>query len=205
MNTTSEDAFVHAHDASLRAYERGRLRMAAVHAVTFALVSAGLSLTFVEARSLVWLPLTLVAWGLLEWRGVGLLRGGRVGAIAGAVTLALPLSLLRRCCKPGALEMMGADCCSMPGACAAAGVVVGLVLACALPVLGTRMTGVGPKPREVVLGMVIGIGAVAPLKCSVLLVGEAAGLVGGLLAGVLAASAVQLALGRWTVRLTARL
>jgi len=192
MTSRTEDSFDRARAVSLRAYERSRLRVAAVHAVTFGLLVAGLSLLFVGARSWMWLPLTLVAWTFVEWRGVGLLRGGRVGALAGAVTLALPMSVLRSCCKPGALEMVGADCCSMPGACAGAGVVVGLVLACFLPTNGQR--------RDTVLGMVLGIAAVAPMKCSTLLVGEALGLVGGLLAGVMAASAARIVLARWTVK-----
>jgi hypothetical protein len=192
MTTRTQELFELAHAASLRAYERGRLQTAVVHAVTFCLLSAGLSLLFVGARSWMWLPLTLIAWGLVEWRGVGLLRGGRVGALAGFATLALPMSVLRRCCKPGALEMMGADCCSMPGACAGAGVLVGLVLACLLPTHGKRL--------DLVLGMLLGIAAVAPMKCSTLLLGEALGLVGGLLAGVLTASATRTVLARWTVK-----
>jgi hypothetical protein len=165
--------------------------MAAIHAATFCVLVAAVSLAFVDARSLAWLPLTLLAWGVIEWRGMGLLRGGRVGALAGAVTLALPLSLLRRCCKPGALEMMGGDCCSMPGACAGAGVAVGLVLACFLPTSRNR--------REAVLGMVLGIAAVAPMKCTSLLVGETLGLLGGLVAGALAASSVRMILSRGRV------
>jgi hypothetical protein len=192
MTTRTEDAFGRARTASRWAYERSRLQRAGVRVVTFCLASALLSLLFVGARSLVWLPLTLIAWGFLEWRGAGLLRGGRIGALAGAVTLALPMSILRRCCKPGALEMMGADCCSMPGACAAAGVVVGLVLTCFLPTNGKR--------RDTVLGMVLGMAAVAPMKCSTLLLGEAVGLVGGLLAGVLATLAVRAVVRSWTVR-----
>jgi hypothetical protein len=207
---TSQGDFDRVRAACLRAYERGRVRMALTHAVTFCLVSGGLSLLFVGMKSWVWLPLTLAAWGAVEWRGAGLLRGGRVGALAGAVTVMLPLSILRRCCKPGALEMMGADCCSMPGACAAAGVVVGLVLACFLPdPFGVR----GPETQldhrsiihresrgETVLGMLLGIAAVAPMKCSALLLGEAAGLVGGLVAGVLAAGAARAVLRRWIAR-----
>jgi hypothetical protein len=76
----------------------------------------------------------------------------------------------------------------MLGACAGAGVIVGLVLACFLPARGRRL--------DTVLGMVLGIAAVAPLKCSTLLVGEALGLVGGLLGGVVAGSAARTVLAR---------
>ena len=192
MTSRTENGFERARDASLRAYERGRLRIAAVHAVTFGLLTALLSLLFVGARSWMWLPLTLVAWCFVEWRGAGFRRGGSVGALAGVVTLALPMSVLRRCCQPGALERMGADCCSMPGACAGAGVVVGLLLACFLPTRGKRL--------DTVLGMVLGIAAVAPMKCSTLLVGESLGLVGGLLAGVVAASTARTVLTRRTAK-----
>jgi hypothetical protein len=48
--------------------------------------------------------------------------------------------------------------------------------------------------------MVLGIAAVAPMKCATLLLGEALGLVGGLLAGVLAATAVRTVVSRWEVR-----
>lgn len=189
MSAEPSAFFVSARAASLRAYERGRLRAALVHAVTFALLCAAASLAFVGARSLLWLPLTFAAWGALEWRGGLFRRGGRVGALAGAVTVLLPLSVLRRCCKPGALEMMGGDCCSMPGACAGAGALVGLVLAMFLPA--------EKKRGETVLGMALGIAAVAPLKCGALLVGEGLGLVGGLLAGMLAASAARALLRTW--------
>jgi len=192
MNASTDPAFSAARTASRRAYERGRVRLAAVHAFTFCLLGAALSLVLVGSRSLAWLPLTFAAWAVLEWRGVGLLRGGRIGALAGVVTLALPLSVLHRCCKPGALAAMGADCCSMPGACAGAGALVGLVLAGLVPVKGRRV--------EVALGMALGVAAVAPLKCAGLLAGEAFGLVGGLLAGVLAASMARAVLARWTVR-----
>jgi hypothetical protein len=192
MNTRVAGAFESAQVTSRRAYERGRLRTAAVHAVAFCLLVAGLSFECVGGRSMVWLPLTLGAWVFVQWRGVELLRGARIGALAGIVTLALPMSVLRRCCKPGALEMMGADCCTMPGACAGAGVLVGLVLACFLPTTGKR--------GETVAGMVLGMAAVAPMKCTTLVAGEALGLVGGLLAGVLAVTMVRAVVGRLALR-----
>jgi len=192
MPAAEDTAFVRARGASLKAYERGRWLKAGLHALLFWLFAALLSVAFVGPSSLIWSPLALVAWALVEWRGMELLRGGRVGALAGALTLVLPMSVLRRCCKPGALEMMGADCCSMPGACAAAGVIVGLVLACFLPTQGRR--------RDMILGMMLGMAAIAPMKCSTLLVGEAFGLLGGLVAGALATSAVRVFVGRQIVR-----
>ena len=55
------------------------------------------------------------------------------------------------------------------------------------------------KRREAVLGMVLGIAAVAPMKCTSLLVGETLGLLGGLVAGALAASSVRMILSRGRV------
>jgi hypothetical protein len=80
----------------------------------------------------------------------------------------------------------------MPGACAGAGVAIGLVLACLLPASG--------RLRETVLGMALGILAVAPMKCASLLLGEAVGLVGGLLAGAALASAVRALVGSRSAR-----
>jgi hypothetical protein len=81
------------------------------------------------------------------------------------------------------MSMMPASCCSMPGACAMAGVAVGLVLAALLPR--------GERRRETVVGMLLGVVAVAPMKCASLLVGEAMGLVFGLVGGVLVTSFVR--------------
>jgi hypothetical protein len=70
----------------------------------------------------------------------------------------------------------------MPGACVAAGALFGLSLALLVPRV--------PSEHRVTtaIGMVLGVGSVAALRCGALLFGEAAGLIGGLAAGVIAAN-----------------
>jgi hypothetical protein len=78
----------------------------------------------------------------------------------------------------------GADCCTMPGACLAAGGVVGVVLAAFVPF------GRGSWWRTAT-GMVLGVASVAIFKCATLFAGEAVGLIGGIAAGLVAASAAR--------------
>lgn len=168
-----------ARRAVKRAYELGRFRTAALRAATVAAVVAGAAAIAVGARALVWLPLTLLAWILVEWRGTWLLRGARRGLLAGVAALFLPLSVLRPCCAAGTV-----DCCSgsMPPVCAAVGGLLGLSLALLIP------RAPGARRVEAALGVAVGAASVAALRCGPLLMGEAAGLLGGLTAGVLAAS-----------------
>ena len=165
--------------AAKRAYELGRLRTAALHAVAVAVLVAGAAAIAVGIRALAWLPLTLLAWILVEWRGAWLLRGAQRGLLAGVAALFLPLSILRPCCAAGTVE-----CCSgsMPPMCAAIGGLLGLSLALLIP------KAPGSRRVEAALGVAVGAASVAALRCGPLLLGEAAGLLGGLTAGVLAAS-----------------
>jgi hypothetical protein len=78
----------------------------------------------------------------------------------------------------------------MPGACLGAGALVGVVLAVAVPFGKTTWW-------RTALGMVLGMSSVAVLKCTTLFAGEAFGLVGGLMAGIVAVAAARLVLGRW--------
>ncbi|HVH47687.1 MAG TPA: hypothetical protein VM925_35370, partial [Labilithrix sp.] len=107
------------------------------------------------------------------------------GLLGGLVTSFLPMSILRPCCAMGAPT--GVDCCTMPGACLGAGVVVGIVLAIAVPF------GKATWWRTA-LGMALGMTSVAVLKCTTLFAGEAFGLVGGLVAGIAAVAAARLVL-----------
>ena len=70
--------------------------------------------------------------------------------------------------------------CTMPEACVAAGALLGLSVAALVP----------RSPREhrvkVAWGMALGVGSVAALRCVPLFLGDAVGLLGGLLAGVVA-------------------
>jgi hypothetical protein len=176
-----------AHRAAKRAYELGRLRTAVLRATAVAVLVAGAAAIAVGARALVWLPLTWLGWVLVEWRGTWLLRGARRGLLAGVAALFLPLSILRPCCGTGAVE-----CCSgaMPPLCAAVGGLLGLSLALLIP------RAPGARRVEAALGVAIGAASVAALRCGPLLIGEAAGLLGGLTAGVLAASLARAVVDR---------
>lgn len=188
-----ESNFESARRAARRAYELGRLRLSLARAAGIAAASAAVALVAVGPRALVWLPVTLLVWVFLEWRGMWLQRGARRGLVVGLMTLALPMTLLRPCCRLGA-DMSSGTCCTMPGACGAVGMLLGLSLALAVP----------RAPREhratTAIGMVLGVGSVAALRCGALLFGEAAGLIGGLAAGVIAANLARAWLDRGQVR-----
>ncbi len=168
-----------ARRAAKRAYELGRLRTALLRAVSIAVLVAGAAALAMGMRALALLPLTLLGWVLIEWRGTWLRSGARRGLLAGVAALFLPLSILRPCCVAGTVE-----CCSgsMPPMCAAVGGLLGLSLALLIP------SAPGARRGEAALGVALGAASVAALRCGPLLLGEAAGLLGGLTAGVLAAS-----------------
>jgi hypothetical protein len=176
-----------------RAYEWGRLRTSLRRALLVFAPVAVVACLVTGRTALAWLPVTLAAWVIAHWRGGALLRGAFFGLAGGAITYALPMSVLRPYCSP---EMMaaGGDCCTNPGACLAAGGLVGLVLAAFLPAGSARWQTSG--------GMALGVASVAILRCSTLFAGETVGLLGGLLAGVLAATMVRLVLGVRSVRRT---
>jgi len=171
-----------ARRAARRAYELGRLRAGLGRALVVAAAAAGAAAIVVGWRATAWLPVTVVVWTLVEWRGAWLREGARRGLLAGLASLFLPLSILRPCCSPEAMAS-GMACCdkAMPSTCAAVGALLGLSLALLLPR--------APRERrlETALGMALGTGALATLRCGPLLLGEAAGLLGGLAAGVVAA------------------
>lgn len=162
------------------AYECGRLRLWLARAAFVTALIGAAALLFVGPGGLAWLPVTFVIWTALGWRGGALLRGGRQGLIAGAFTFVLPMSLLRPCCLPGA--PMSSDCCTMPGMCVLTGALLGLALAWFLP------RGPGARRIETAAGMALSVSSVAALKCTALFAGEALGLLGGLIAGIAAAS-----------------
>lgn len=75
----------------------------------------------------------------------------------------------------------------MPGACVAAGAMIGLALAAFVPAGSARW--------RTAAGMAIGVASVAILRCSTLFAAEALGLVAGLLGGVVVATAARRVLG----------
>jgi hypothetical protein len=176
-----QDEFVAAYQASRRHYELGRLVSAMRYAGMVAIALAVVSGIMFGRRALVWLPISVLAVTFTEWRGVFLMKGARRGLIAGFGSMLLPLSVLRPCCGIDA-KAMGTTCCTMPSACWAAGAVVGLGMALLLPS--------APEGRrtEAALGMILGVTSVAVVRCSMLFLGEAIGLLGGIVAGVVTTS-----------------
>jgi hypothetical protein len=162
-------------DVARRAYEMGRLRTSFVRAIAISAPLALVALFVVGPSALAWLPLTLSVWIIAHWRGESVLRGALYGLVGGLVTLALPMSILRPCCA--GMTSMSGECCTMPGACVASGAAIGLVLAAFVPTDKSSWW-------KSALGVSLGIASVAMLRCSALYLGEAAGLVGGLLVGV---------------------
>jgi hypothetical protein len=181
MNGQTEDSALKTH--ARRAYELGRLRAAARGALLVATVCALLGSLLLGRAALVWAPLTFLLWLWLGFRGGPLLRGARYGLLAGGLTLLLPMSLLRPCCR---FDETGMASCTMPEMCVALGVLVGLPLSVLL--LSRR------EPQRLVasLGMWLGVLSAASFKCSALFAGEALGLLGGLALGVLTANAVSM-------------
>ncbi len=170
-----------------RAYEWGRARSSARRAL-LVVVPVAVVASLVSGRSaLAWLPMTLAAWIFAHWRGGPVLRGAFFGLVGGAITYVLPMSVLRPCCS-AELMAAGRECCTMPGACLGAGVLVGFALAAFVPPGSARW--------RTAAGMALGVASVAILRCSTLFAGEAVGLVGGLLAGVLAATMARRVLTR---------
>jgi hypothetical protein len=164
------------------AYERGRMQHGLLRAALLALSVAALGSWLVDARAFWWAPVTFVIWAAVWWRGGVLLASAHYGLAAGAITFLLPLSLLRPCCRPG---MMQGPVCTMPEMCVLAGALVGLPLAAQVL---RRSAG---RPLEAALGMALGVISLATVKCSALFMGEALGLLGGLVLGIAAASAVN--------------
>lgn len=173
------DAFDTAYRATRRQYELGRLATAARRAAMAATLVAAVATIMFGKGALVWLPVTLLAITFAEWRGVFLMKGARRGFLVGIASMLLPLSILRPCCALDA-KAMGMSCCVMPSACWATGAVVGLAMALLLPK--------APEGRRVqaAAGMILGVTSVAVLRCSMLFLGEAIGLLGGMAAGVIA-------------------
>ncbi len=176
-----------AYRSARRAYEWGRLRSSAWRALAIVTAVAVLALATSGPRALVGLPLTLAAWVFAHWRGHLVLRGAFYGLVGGLVTAVLPMSILRPCCA--GVMAPGADCCTMPGACVAAGAVVGVVLSAFVP-YGTSSWW------RTALGVALGMTSVVVVKCATLVAGEAFGLLGGLVAGLVATAAARAAFGR---------
>jgi hypothetical protein len=179
--------------AARRAYEIGRLRTGAARAVVVAVVIGALGVSVTGSRALAWVALPWLAWTVIEWRGGALRTGGMRGLVAGGVTLLLPLTWLRPCCGPG-MQMGEGACCAQPGTCSAAGAVIGLVAALAIPSVRSG------KRLEAAAGAALAIAPCLLIRCAALVVGEGVGLAAGVLAGVAAASLAKAWIGIASVK-----
>jgi len=175
--------------AARRAYEIARLRRGAVRAVALAALLGLIAAVAVGAAALAWLPVFVVVWGALEWRGGALLRGGRVGALFGVLVAVVPTSLFMTCCRLGC-SVGGGLCCSTSRACAGIGALMGLGVAALLSRLPSK------DRAQATFGAALGIVATAIPRCAGLMVGEGLGLLLGLLAGTAAAGLVCVAVDR---------
>jgi hypothetical protein len=167
-----------------RAYELGRLKHALVRAALLSGAVACVGTWLVHAQAWTFTPITFAIWAGVWWYGGVLLSSAHYGLAAGAVTFLLPLSWLRPCCRPGA--MMQGPVCTMPEMCVLAGALVGLPLAA---LVLKRSEG---RTWEAALGMALGVVSLASVKCGLLFLGEALGLLAGLALGIATASAFEL-------------
>jgi hypothetical protein len=165
-----------AAQAARSAYEGARLRRAVVRAGLLGLALALVTSIALGPAALGWIPVFVAMWTLLEWRGTALLRGGRIGAVFGALIALVPTSLFMSCCRLGC-SMAAGVCCNSARACAAIGVVVGLGVAAFLSRVAVK------ERSRATLGAALGIVATAVPRCTGLMFGESVGLLLGLAAG----------------------
>jgi len=125
----------------------------------------------VPLASPAWLVPLFAAWLYAGWRGALVWRGALGGLVAGLAALAIPMSVLRPCTDAVCAA------CTMPQACAAAGALLGLVVACTLP----RVRSPGEWARAGG-GALLGVVSLLACRCASMFLGEVVGLLGGLLA-----------------------
>ena len=167
-----------------RAYELGLAKDGLVRALIVLGLAVAAALVTGVPLNVPTLVLVLLAWTFLGWRRGHWLKGASVGLLGGFATLLLPMSLLRPCCAPGAMTCEG--CCAGPGSCALAGMALGVVLAALVP------RGNGPQRAKAGAGMLLGVVSIGAVRCNGLFLGEALGLLAGLLGG-----AIALGAGSW--------
>lgn len=175
--------------AARRAYEGARLRRGLLRAAGLGALLGLVAIASIGLGAIAWLPVFAGVWTLLEWRGGALLRGGRVGALFGALVALVPMGVFMSCCRLGC-SMAGGVCCNTSRACAAIGALVGLAVAVLLSRLPAR------ERSRATLGAALGVVATAVPRCAGLMVGEGVGLVLGLVAGTAAAGLVCLVVDR---------
>jgi hypothetical protein len=190
-----DSSFDTTYRVARRHYELGRLRDALIRATVVVLLAAAVTGLAIGKAALVWLPLTFAVAVFTEWQGRSWMKGARRGVGAGFIALLLPLSILRPCCAADRAAALSASCCTMPAICWVTGGALGLALSLVLP------KDAAGRRWEAALGTLLGVMSITVVRCSALFLAEAAGLLGGLLAGVVAASLARALLDR--ARLTA--
>jgi hypothetical protein len=179
-----------AYRVARRHYELGRIRDAGVRASIVTLLTFVVTALAVGHLALVWLPLTLAVTAFAEWYGRQWMKGVRRGVAFGFVSLVVPLSILRPCCASNVAPALSSACCTMPAICWITGGMLGLGLSLAMP------KDAREHRFESALAMLLGVTSVTVARCSALFIAEAIGLLGGLAAGVVAASAARAVLER---------
>jgi hypothetical protein len=185
-----DSSFDSVYRAARWRYELGRLRDAAVRAAAVVLLAAVVAGFAIGTGALAWLPLTFAVVVFTEWYGRVWMKAARRGVAAGFIALLVPLSILRPCCASDRAAALSATCCTMPSVCWVAGGVLGLALSVVLPKDARGRRG------EAALGMLLGVTSITVMRCSGLFLPEAMGLLGGLLASVVAASLARAVLDR---------
>ncbi|HEY1958889.1 MAG TPA: hypothetical protein VGH28_24925 [Polyangiaceae bacterium] len=161
-----------------RAYELGRLRVAATRSVAVATIVALAIAISIGRTSAVWALAPLGVLALSMWQGGALGRGAVRGTLAGLLTIVIPLAWLRPCCDAVTMAATGA-CCSMPSVCGVTGAILGLATALVWP------RERSPRDHALAgLGVALGALSVAVARCSGLFLGESIGLALGLVAGI---------------------
>lgn len=165
-----------------RSYEWGLARDGLVRALLVLGLSVGVARVTGVALQPLALALVVLAWTFLGWRRGWWLRGARIGLLGGFAALLLPMSLLRPCCPPGMAACE--QCCAGSGTCALAGLALGVGLSALLP-----RRGDGGQRARAGVGMLLCVVSIGSMRCSGLFLGEALGMLAGLLGGAVAISA----------------
>jgi hypothetical protein len=163
-----------------RAYEWGRLRGGAWRAALLAAATALAGTSLVDRDAWLLAPCTFLLWLAAWWRGGALLKAAQYGLGAGLITVLLPVSLLRPCCR--AVVNGTTPVCTMPEMCVFIGALLGL------PLASLVLRHDHGRRLEAAAGMTMGVLSLAAVKCSVLFAGETLGLLAGLAIGFVAAA-----------------
>lgn len=178
MPPMDAETYRRARDRVRGAYERARARNGIFRGV---LIAALVATTAVWKQDPMSAPLALIVLGVVaaaEWRGGAAASGIRVGLGGGFLALLAPNSVLRPCCAAHAGLAAACDCGMMSSSCWTAGALIGLIVGVLLP--RARRA----RHLESAAGGVLAAVSVAAVRCAGLFLGEALGLLGGIIMGV---------------------